>query len=783
MATSRHNRRKAMCVLLAASVLASGCRSGTPFKSGGDCVATGGPGGDYYATAAADIDYPAVSQCSLESCDAGLDSLPPRTISDDQPARYRDILLEEVIQLGLANSTVLRDLGGTVVRSPVSTRTVWDPAIAETDPFTGVEAALSAFDAQLTSSLFVEKNDRALNNQFFGGGTRILTQDAAVQQTQLSKRAVTGTELSARQIVEYDANNAPGNLFDSAYTVKVEGEFRHPLMQGGGVEYNRIAGPTRTPGVYEGVLIARLKTDVQLTEFEISVRDFVSNLENAYWDLYFAYRDLDAKIAARDAALDTWRRVQALYETGRRGGEAEKEAQAREQYYRFQEEVENALTGRLFDGTRTNNGSLAGTFRGNGGVYVAERRLRRLMNLPAADGELLRPAQEPVVAEVVFDWDQVMLEAVDRRAELRRQKWSIRQRELELIASRNHLLPRLDAVGRYRWRGFGSDLLPVNDPSIGEFDNAYENLTGGDFQEWQLGVELDIPIGYRQAHSAVRNAELLLARERAILCDQQQEVVHEAASAVGDVDRALRVSQTSYNRLVASRNELDAVKAAFEADKAPLNLLLEAQRRHAESESRHHRTVTEYAVAIKNLHFVKGTLLEFDGVFLSEGGWPGKAYRDAQDLERRRGKPRPLNYASRQSPAVSRGVYDQHREGVRPAAYGAPTATAVEQPPLTAAPEPAPATPPAQPPTTPQTSPSTAPEAAPAPRSAARTLPAERAAEAPRQLAPESPVLRPQPLPPTQSPAPAKTRAQEEFDMMFRPAAAEAPLQLPSLNH
>jgi len=645
----------------------AGCRSRqSNFQACGECV-SGGGAGDFYRQAAADIDFPAVKQCSLEGCNTGLDSLPPRTLRSLEKAQYRDLQIDEVIQQGLANSRVLRDLGGSVLRSPTSTRTVWDPAIQETDPGAGVEAALSAFDAQFDSSLFFENNDRLLNNEFFGGGIRQLQQNAGVHQMQLSKRAVTGTELSARQIVEFDGNNAPGNAFPNAWTVKLETEVRHPLLQGGGMQFNRIAGPTQTPGVYNGVLIARLDADVQLTEFEASVRDLVSNLENAYWDLYFAYRDLDAKIAARDTALDTWRGIQAKFEVGRTGGEAAKEAQAREQYLRFQEEVQNALTGRLIDGTRTGNGSLGGTFRASGGVYVAERRLRRLMNLPASDGELLRPSSEPVLAEVAFDWDRVKLEAAERRVELRRQKWAIRRRELELIASKNHLLPRLDAVGRYRWRGFGRDLIDANGaPLMGEFagfaDTAYEDLLSGDYQEWQLGVELSVPIGYRRAHSAVRNSELRLARERAILCDQQQEVIHDTASAVAEVDRAYFVSQTTYNRLVATNQQLEAVRAAYEADKAPLDLLLDAQRRLAEAESRRYRSLAEYAVAIKNVHYSKGTLLEFDGVYLAEGAWPGKAYADAADLASRRGRARPLNYASSRAPVLSRGIYEQHRD-------------------------------------------------------------------------------------------------------------------------
>ncbi len=573
--------------------------------------------------------------------------------------------MEEVVQMALAQSKVLRDLGGAVLRSPSSISTYWDPAVQETDPRFGIDAALSAFDAQFSTSVFGEKNDKALNNEFFGGGTRLLQQDAAVIQSQITKRAITGTEFSFRHNIEYDSNNAPSNLFTSAWNVNFETEFRHPLLQGNGMTFNRIAGPSVVPGIYNGVLIARVNTDVELADFEIAVRDLVNNVENAYWDLYFAYRDLDAKIKARDTTLDTWRRVRALFDAGRRGGEAFKEAQAREQYFRFQEEVENALSGRLLDGTRTAVGSAGGYFRANGGVHVAERRLRMLMGLPPSDGRLLRPADEPLNAPVSFDWTEITRESVMRRAELRRQRFEIRRRELEWIASKNFLLPRFDAVGRYRWRGFGQDLLDP-DNNNPRFDNAYEDLTSGDFQEWQLGLELSVPIGYRRGFAAARNAELQLCRERAILREQEHQVLHEVASAVADIQRAYVVSQTSFNRLDAARVQLDAIKAEFEAEKAPLDLLLDAQRRLAEADSQHHRSLAEYAVAVKNVHFAKGTLLSYDGVYLSEGGWPQMAYQDAAERNRLRGQRRALNYASAKAPRVSHGPYDQQLDETAP---------------------------------------------------------------------------------------------------------------------
>ena len=42
---------------------------------------------------------------------------------------------------------------------------------------------------------------------------------------------------------------------------------------------------------------------------------------------------------------------------------------------------------------------------------------------------------------------------MERREELRRQRWIIKQRELELVANENFLKPQLDLVSRVRSRG------------------------------------------------------------------------------------------------------------------------------------------------------------------------------------------------------------------------------------------------------------------------------------------------------------------------------------------
>jgi outer membrane protein TolC len=630
----------------------------------------GGSSGYHPRKVATSIEYPNVGTCSLSTA---VDTARPLMLSDDAPPTYRELTLQEAIQIALANSQVFRDLGGRLVTAPDSSQTVYEPAITESDPRFGVEGALSQFDTQLSSSLFWARNDRAINNTFFGGGTRLIEQDTANYTLELSKTTGVGTVAAIRNLTNYDYNNAPNNAFPSAWETLMEAELRQPFLQGAGLAFNQIAGPNATPGFLgtSGVLIARINTDVALADFESSVRTLVSDIENAYWELYFSYRDLDARVAGRDAALETWRKVMVLYEEGRAGGEADKEAQAREQYYLFEAQVQNALAGQPGRGTLSGTGSTGGVFQGTGGVYASERRLRFLLGMQITDGCLLRPTTEPDTSKVAYDWNQMLATAMTRRVELRRQKWQIKRRELELIAAQHFTLPRLDGVALYRWRGFGDDLLDPNRGG-GEFDNAFQNLTGGDFQEWQLGMQLNVPLGTRQGHAAVKQAELQVARSRAVLRDQELLVAHDLSQAVAEIDRAYILTQTNFNRRVAAQTQLYAVREAYDAGTATLDLLLDAQRRVAEADVAYYRSLVEHSIAIKNLQLEKGTLLEYDGVYLAEGPWCREAYADAKKLADKLA-PTLIDYRSscltdncRFSPStlVSQGNHDQHSMGV-----------------------------------------------------------------------------------------------------------------------
>ncbi|MFM9067822.1 MAG: TolC family protein, partial [Planctomycetota bacterium] len=575
------------------------------------------------------VDYPDVTSTEMDPAQR---SAAPLTI-ESQPGEQWSLTLDETVQMALGNSTVLRDLGGQVLNTPVVARTTYGPALSETDPRQGVQAALAAFDAQATVAANFDKNDFISNNRFLAGGTNQLSQNLHSYRFQLSKKAATGTEFTARSISSYDFNNAPGNFDPNLpWTTYVEGEFRHPLFQGSGVDFNRIAGPNATPGVYNGVTIARLNTDISTADFELGLRDYINNVENAYWDLYYAYRDLEAKTSGREETLKIWEGFRTRIQT-KSALQYEKEAQSREQYYRLSEEVQNAFSGKVQTGTRSGGDIGGGTFRAVPGVQVAERRLRLLIGLPINDGRIIVPKSDPCLAPMKLDWNSLTAEALARRPELQRQRLQVKRRELELLASRNFLLPRLDLIGRYRFRGTGVDLWNNSNGYIPgtealNVDNAVQNLVSGDYPDWRLGGELTFPVGFRQGHAAVRNAQLFLARERALLTEQERSVLHDLSNAYSDVARTYELCMLAAQRRDAARQRYSQLRAEIPQDpdtpspgkiyESRMTDLLEAIRRVVDAESTYHAAVVENALAIKNVHFEKGSLLEYNNVHLAD---------------------------------------------------------------------------------------------------------------------------------------------------------------------
>ena len=200
--------------LTSISLLASGCAPQQPFYFFED--------GDlsHYVGAIQKLEYP-------DSCEAPLDeasgTTEPLTLSNARFDQIWELSLEEAIRTALENGKVLRNLGGrfqsfggprpqtgepavSLLTNPQVTPSIYDPAIAETDPFRGVESALSLFDAQVSSSLTWDRINRPQN---FQPSVNIifpqnLQGDTGNWTTGIQKKTATGATFGVSNSTLYD---------------------------------------------------------------------------------------------------------------------------------------------------------------------------------------------------------------------------------------------------------------------------------------------------------------------------------------------------------------------------------------------------------------------------------------------------------------------------------------------------------------------------------------------------------------------------------------------------
>jgi hypothetical protein len=295
----------------------------------------------------------------------------------------------------------------------------------------------------------------------------------------------------------------------------------------------------------------------------------VKDVEQAYWDLWLAYRNLETTKEARDGSLESWRGVSAKEVAS----DAEAEPTARNQYFLFRGKVVDALRA----------------------VYAGEHRLRFLLGLASEDGRLIRPCGNPTVTKIRFDWDEIRAEALENRNELTRQRWKIRQRAAELTAARAAALPAMDA------------------------SNA----------QWQPAQQFALPIGYRTSTAGIRNAQMVLARDQAALEDIELSVVHELIGAVRNLDAAYVLAQTHSNRQKATAQEVDALTERHSEAASP-DVLADAQNRRAVTAIEYWNSLADFANALTDVHLKKGSLLSYHNIVVDD---PSAAEREEDNRD------------------------------------------------------------------------------------------------------------------------------------------------------
>lgn len=495
----------------------------------------------------------------------------PPSAGYEEPVIY--LTLREVIQRAVMNNPDIRVAG-------------YEPAIDETR----VVEAEARFDPAFFATLQFQEEEflsptggqvaginpfspSGFRQQQFRGGLRQLLETGG--QAEISY----GTS-RIRRIGEFqeDPNNPIPNPY---YVADLQLRVQQPLLRDFGAEVNRAR-----------ITIARNNQRISLLEFRRTLEEQLADLEQAYWRLREAQRQVAIQEQLLDNSYETTRILKERLDAGADVNRAQLQLAAQ------------ATEGRRAD-----------LIRVRAQMRDLSDEVKRRMNdpdLPVSGNTLILPGSEPTTDQIVFNFAELLDTAYAYRFELAQQALRIDSAGIAQRVAEKNLLPRLDFALTATFQGPGE-----------EIGNALGSQHGFDDRNYQWGLEFEIPLGNREARAVYRRAQL----QRSQAIDQYRALVNTITQ---DVKVAERDVQTSYLEMAQRRKQVltaaDSLEALLERQRqgveeltpAYIQTLLNTQENLASAQQQEAQAISNYNIAVSRLERAKGTLLRYDNVLMEE---------------------------------------------------------------------------------------------------------------------------------------------------------------------
>ncbi len=503
------------------------------------------------------------------------DSMPPSTVSSPQPELQPiHVSLDETIRMSISNVDVVRVLAGTTATN--SGRTIYDPAVTNTvidqenarfDPTLSVNNTWNRLENP--TAIFDPPPPLPLDRARIAGDRA----DSFVTSTNLTKQNAFGGTFG----VGFDASPtrfAPGPLPLNPQTRSSTNiNYTQPLLQGGRL------GPNLAP-----IVLARIDTERSYFQLKDAMQEHVRGVIEAYWSLVAARTDVWARRTQVEQLSEILKRIDATLRTGT-GATADK-AQAQLALANFR----------------------ANLIASEANVIQREAALRNIAGLAPSDGTRLVPNTPPQTERFLPDWLSIVELACERRPDVIELKLILEADQQQWQIARNNALPRLDAVGQYRWNGLDGTM-----PNGSSLSSA-----AGAFTDWTLGVNFSVPLGLRQSRASLRARELIIARDRINLQQGLHSSIHQLATSVRTLDQ-------TYEQYLAFREAREAARVNLKVQVAKLAtgtvLFINVQQAVTDWGnliSAEANALTQYNTQLATLERQTGTILETHAVLFYE---------------------------------------------------------------------------------------------------------------------------------------------------------------------
>jgi outer membrane protein TolC len=375
-----------------------------------------------------------------------------------------------------------------------------------------------------------------------------------------------------------DTASIGGISSDPFYTSNLTAQTTQPLLRDFGADVNRAR-----------ITIARGNQRISLLEFRKNIEETISKIEQAYWQLLQAERDVRTQEELLNGTLRT---ADVIFK-------------------RRQQDTTRVQISQANASVETRRAQL---IRARARVRDFSDQIKRLMNdpdLPVAGATLILPGDQPVQELIRFNPEDQINTAMENRLELGQQQIRIENATVAARVAQKNLLPQLNAIGSIGAEGIGSNWY-----------GAVDSQDDLDFVSYSVGLQLEIPIGNREARSIWRRAQL--QHSQAIV--SYSDIISQVSL---DVKTALRNVETTWDEMVATRLSVFAQRDALDAiqqreDKNEqltptfVQLKLDTQERLAANEQAANAAVANYNIAIAQLEQAKGTLLRYNNILMEE---------------------------------------------------------------------------------------------------------------------------------------------------------------------
>ncbi len=338
--------------------------------------------------------------------------------------------------------------------------------------------------------------------------------------------------------------------------------------------------------------VRQARIDVEISQYELRgfAQTLVAQVEETYWDYVLAERQIDIFNQSLDLAQ---RQLQETQERVRLGDLAQSELPAAE--------AEVALRREALINARS-------------ALATVKLTLMRLTNPPGGSPwtrPLTLDSRPEVPAIMLDDVETHVALALRMRPDLNQARLLWQRDELDVVKTRNGLLPRLDLFVTLGKTGYADSF----GGSIGKI--------GGDNYDVLLGLAAEVPPFNRAGRAGRTRAVLTHQQAREALGNLSQLVETDVRTAFVEIAR----SQEQVAATAATRR-LQEEKARSEAEKLRLGkstslLVAQAQRDLLASQISEVQAVTSYLKAFVEIYRLEGSLLDRRGI-AAPGAEPAK---------------------------------------------------------------------------------------------------------------------------------------------------------------